>query len=121
MTAPRSTRTRMVGALILATILSASCARLGMGFSRIGDILAAPEKYTGKEVLIRGTVSGALQVPLVPVRLFTVRDATGEIKVRTDKPLPPSGTEVHVRGVLDTLAVVNGQNIGLYVRETERW
>jgi hypothetical protein len=112
---------RVVGAAVFAAVLLAGCARVGLGFRKIGDVLTAPQNYAGKEILIRGTVSNTLKIPFVTIRLYAVRDATGEINVRTDKEPPLAGSQVHVRGVLDTVAVVGDQNVGLHLREIERW
>ena len=115
------TQTRIAGAAIVAALVLAGCARLGFGFSKIGDLLAAPQNYAGKEVLIRGAVGNTVKLPFLTLRFYTVRDGTGEIRVRTDKELPPPGSEVHVRGLLDSVAVVGDQNIGVHLRELERW
>ena len=112
---------KIVGAVVFGLVVLAGCARLGLGFSQIGDVLAAPQSYSGKEILIRGTVRNVLKVPFVAIRLYSVRDATGEINVRTDKEPPLSGSQVHVRGVIDTIAVIGDQNVGLHLREIDRW
>jgi hypothetical protein len=112
---------KSIGALALGLILSSGCARLGFGFSKIGDLLANSQNYAGKEILIRGTAGSAVKLPLVAFRFYSVRDATGEVRVRTEQEPPPEGTEVHVRGTLDTVAVIGGRNLGVHVREIERW
>lgn len=110
---------------LLATILAltgtASCDRLGVGFVKISDLLAKPESYSGQEVRIRGTVSNVLKIPLVSTALYSVNDGTGAIVVSTERGAPLSGSQVRAKGMLDTLASVGGQNIGVHLREAERW
>jgi len=55
-----------------------------------------PRQYDGKLLSIRGKVVD--RASLMVVKYFTVRDETGEIKVITDRSLPPLGEEVRVRG-----------------------
>ena len=117
------TVTRWVGLLtaVLALAVMTSCDRLGIGFVKIGDLLAKPESYSGQEVRIHGTVSDVLKIPLVATSLYSVNDGTGGIVVATDRGAPLSGSQVRAKGVLDTVASLGGQNIGLHLREIERW
>ena len=114
---------RWIGLLtaVLALTVMASCDRLGVGFVKIGDLLAKPESYSGQEVRIHGKVSDVLKIPLVPTAFYSVNDGTGGITVRTDHGAPLSGSQVRTKGVLDTVASVAGQNVGLHLREIERW
>jgi hypothetical protein len=113
--------TKAMVAVLLGGFLLVGCAQIGVGFSKIGDVMATPQNYSDKQILIRGTVSNALKLPFIATRLYSVRDSTGEIYVRTDKEPPPAGSEIHIRGVLDTVAVLGNQNVGLHLREIERW
>ena len=106
---------------VCAFIVVPSCGHLGIGFVKIGDLLAKPEKYAGQEVRIHGTVSDVLQIPLVSIALYEVNDGTGGIVVSTDRGAPLSGSQVRAKGVLETVASINGKNIGLHLREVERW
>ena len=103
---------------ILGFLLLARC---GIGFTNVADVMARPEFYQGKDVLIRGTVKNTLKIPFVTIRGYSVADKTGEIAVSTSTQPPLAGAEVHVRGRLETLAQIGEQNYGLYLREIERW
>ena len=115
--------TRWIGLLaaILAVAVMISCDRFGIGFAKIGDLLAKPEKFSEQEVRIHGTVSDVLKIPLVSTALYAVNDGTGQIMVSTDRGAPLAGSQVRVKGVLDSVASMGGQNIGLHLREIERW
>jgi hypothetical protein len=106
----------------LTVLFLASCSQLGMGSTKIGDLLANPQKYSGQEVHVRGRVTNVFKLPFVATKIYTIRDDSGEINVRTDREAPMVGpAEVHVKGVLDTVATIGGQNVGLHLREVERW
>ena len=122
-TGASGTIARWIGLLtaVLALAVMVSCDRLGIGFVKIGDLLAKPENYSGQEVRIHGKVSDVLKIPLVPTAFYSVNDGTGGITVRTDRGAPLAGSQVRTKGVLDAVASVGGQNVGLHLREIERW
>lgn len=108
--------------IVLTVLLLPSCSQLGIGFTKIGDLLANPQKYSTKEVRIRGRVTNVLKLPFVETKIYSIRDDSGEISVRTERKAPMAGeTEVRVKGVLDTVATIGDQNVGLHLREVERW
>lgn len=107
--------------ILLLIPLATGCDRMGIGFTKIADIVANPQKFAEQEVRIRGKVVNVLKVPFVGTKLYSVQDGSGEINVRTGGNAPLAGAEVRVKGVLDTVAVIGDQNVGLHLRETERW
>jgi hypothetical protein len=114
-------RVLALGAL-LTVLLLPSCTQFGIGFTKIGDLLANPQKYSAQEVRVRGRVTNVLKLPFVATKIYSIRDDSGEINVRTDREAPIVGaTEVRVKGVLDSVATIGLQNIGLHLREIERW
>jgi hypothetical protein len=116
------TRSVMVLGALLAVLFLAGCSQLGVGFTKIGDLLANPQKYSGQEVRVRGRVTNVIKLPFVATKIYSIRDDSGEINVRTDHDAPMVGpTEVHVKGVLDVVATIGQQNVGLHLREVERW
>ena len=98
-----------------------SCGRLGIGTTKIADLLANPQKFSGREVVVSGTVTNVLKLPFLTTSLYTIRDASGEIVVSSSREPPLVGAELHVKGALDTVATIGSQNIGVHFRETERW
>ena len=106
-------------AIALPTLLLAGCDRMGMGFTKIADILANPQRYAEREIRIQGKVVNVLKIPFVATKLYSVQDGSGEINVRTGRDVPLAGAEVRVKGVLDAVAVIGDQNVGVHLREIE--
>ncbi|MGE5465603.1 MAG: hypothetical protein ACM3RQ_00355 [Methanocella sp.] len=109
-------RIALLSGLLSAAVLLGSCA----GYTRIGDIVASPAQFEGKEVKLKGTVTGALQVPVLELRSYTLRDDTGEIAVLTKDNVPAPQQAVALSGIVRSLAIVGGQSLGLRVEETRR-
>lgn len=103
---------RIVGAaaLLAAVLFSSACAPA----TTIAEIKAHPRDFNFKRVTIEGEVTGALNVPII--RAFTVKDATGEIVVVTDRAVPSKGDHVRVRGQVDQAFAV-GPEVMVIVRE----
>ena len=101
-------------------VMLAGCSVLPFGYTNIGDIVAAPAQFEGKEVKLKGTVMGALQVPIVELKSYTLRDDTGEIAVLTRTDVPAAQQTVSITGVVKSLAIIGGQSLGLRVEERER-
>jgi hypothetical protein len=107
-------------ALALAWTLG-GCSALPFGYTKIGDIVAAPAKFEGQEVKVKGTVIGALQLPILDVKSYTLRDDSGEIAVLTHENVPQKDTQVALTGIVRSVAIVGGQSLGLRVEETRRY
>lgn len=113
-------RTALLTGLLACSALLAGCSALPFGYTRIGDILATPAQFEGKEVKVKGKVTGALQVPVVEFRSYTLSDETGEIAVLTKDNVPAPQQEVAVSGIVRSLAIIGGQSLGLRLEETKR-
>ena len=119
---PSSGRSLMTGRLMflivmaLAAITVAGCAS---GYTRVREIMAAPDGFVGKEVRLQGTVGKAIDPPRP--QAYMLRDASGEIMVVTRGELPAQDSEVALRGIVRS-TVVRGARWSLDVRveETER-
>jgi hypothetical protein len=105
--------------VVVLQLLSWGCA--GLGSTKIGDILANPGMFSAKEISIHGKVTNALKIPFVATSIYSVRDDSGEINVRTEGEVPMVGADVRVKGTLDTVAVFGQETVGLHLREIERW
>lgn len=97
------------------------CERLEFGYTKISDLQKNPSQYDGKEVKIKGKVIDVMKLPFFEMKLYMVKDDTGEILVTTDTTTPGMDTEVRVKGVLDTMAIIGGKSIGLHLKESQRW
>jgi len=108
-------------ALAMALTLTGAIALAGcaLGYTRVREIMAAPEGFVGKEVRLQGTVGKAVDLPRP--QAYMLRDASGEIMVVTRGELPAPGSEVALRGIVRT-TVDRGARWSLDVRveETER-
>ena len=82
-------------ALGLVIFVFFSC---GIGTTKIGDIKGHPRDYAGKEVTISGEVTDTFSIFIV--KYFVLRDATGEITVVTERPLPAKGEKIAVKGIV---------------------
>jgi hypothetical protein len=119
---PSSCRSLMTGRLMflivmaLAAITVAGCAS---GYTRVRDIMAAPDGFVGKEVRLQGTVGKAIEPP--GPQAYMLRDESGEIMVVTRGQLPAQDSEVALRGIVKS-TVVRGTRwtLDLRVEETER-
>ena len=119
---PSSGRSLMTGRLMflivmaLAAITVAGCAS---GYTRVRDIMAAPDGFVGKEVRLQGTVGKAIDPPRP--QAYMLRDESGEIMVMTRGELPAQDSEVALRGIVKS-TVVRGTRwtLDLRVEETQR-
>ncbi len=112
----RDTLRSLFGAAVLAAALVLpACDKLAIGADHIGTLLENPTAYQGKTVKVAGTVTNALQVPFVGLRLYTVRDNTGEIAVVTNGELPAVGQKVVARGIFSNVATLGTQSVGPHI------
>ena len=104
--------------MLTALITTAGCDYLPFGYTPIREITAAPGQFEGKEVKIKGRVKSV--VKLLGLKAYSVHDDTGDITVVTDEQLPAEGSEVALKGVVKSAAIIGGTAIGLKVEETKR-
>jgi aspartyl/asparaginyl-tRNA synthetase len=90
----------------------------GIGTTKIGDITGHPRDYAGKEVTVSGEVTETFS--LLVVRYFILRDATGEITVVTDRPLPAKGEKIKVKGVVKEAVSIGTKTSLVLVEGTEK-
>lgn len=111
----------VLGNLILAVgLLTAACPQR----TSIADIEANPSKFYNKQVAIAGTVrdSYGVSVPFTQIRggIYKIDDGTGSIWIATDDAVPTKGTQIGVRGKIESGVNYNGKNYGLGMREQDR-
>jgi len=98
-----------------------ACIYSPFGYTSIKSIVQNPSQYQGKEVKVRGTVSGVTQIPFVNSRFYTLTEDNYQIVVTTKGALPAQGESVAVAGIVDNVAIIGNESIGQHIRETERW
>jgi multidrug efflux pump subunit AcrA (membrane-fusion protein) len=116
------TRARLFRAtLALAVALPvAACDMLGIGYTPIKEIVAAPARFDGQEVEVTGVVTSSTKVPLVEIKAYVLRADGAELTVTTLGTLPPVDEKVSVQGKVKSAAIVGGRSIGLHLVERKR-
>ena len=104
--------------LILLAVLIVVGASCGTGTTKIGDITGHPRDFAGKEVTISGEAIEAFS--LLIVKYFVLRDATGEITVVTDRPLPAKGEKIKVKGIVKEAFSIGDKTSLVLVEGTEK-
>ncbi len=119
MTRTNRKRLRLVAGAALVLMLG-GCDALPFGYTPIGDIVAAPGKFEGQTVKVKGQAVDVLRVPFLDYRMFVLKDDTGEIAVVTTGSLPALNDAVAVRGKVLSAAIFGGTSLGLRIEEAER-
>ena len=87
----------------------------------INDINISPANFDDKEVKLRGIPKNPTRLPLVNFKFYILEDSSGEITVLTELDLPKMNEEVTIRVKIKSLAIINGEALGLTVTELERY
>src|SRR5262245_18648047 len=111
-------RALAIAATLGTSMFLAGCDYLPFGYTRIGEITAAPGQFEGKEVRLKGKASGTLNV--LGFKAYSLRDDTAEIAVLTSGALPTENSEVVIKGVVKSAVIVGGSSLGLRVEESQR-
>jgi hypothetical protein len=101
-------------------LVSAGCQYLPFGVTSVKDILNNPSAYDGRQVKIRGTVSGITKIPLVDLKLYILDDGGSKITVVTSGMTPSANSKVIVVGRVENMAIFNSESVGLHIREIRR-
>ena len=84
----------------------------------IAELNSNPRDHVGKELTISGTVQERFS--LFIAKYFILKDASGEIIVVTDKPLPAVGAKTRVRGYLKESFSIGEQQSLVFVENPTR-
>lgn len=111
-------RSRFVVAALLVAAL-AGCDYFV--YTSVKDVLAAPGKFEGVEVKLKGTVTDAKHLPLINVQTYTLQDGDAKIAVIVlQGTLPKVNDKVKMKGTVKSTMIVNGKAVGQRVEETQR-
>ena len=105
-------------AIVLMALGLASCER-----TKIGDILADPGSFRGKQVSIVGEVTNSMGGSIGPISAgaYEIDDGSGKLWVISDKRgVPSKGAHVGVRGEVSQSVTIMGRNFATVMRESER-
>jgi len=106
----------VISVLILLVFTTTGCSRA----TRIGDILANPSQYEGKELTIRGTVGETAWFALLEKGAYQLGDGSGNIWVVTSQPPPQEGQSISAKGNVQAAFSIAGQSYGTVLVETQR-
>lgn len=107
--------------IVAFALVLAACDQSGVGYVSAGEILAAPDQYEGKEVKVQGVARAATRLPFADMRTFLLEQDGTDLLIITEGPLPRNGEKIALRGVVHSAAIVDGQALGLRIREVERF
>jgi hypothetical protein len=106
--------------LFLGVAALVGCASLPFGYTQIGDVMAAPASFEGKEIKVRGKVKSLTRIPLLEISMFTLDDGTGEILVIPAGVAPAERESIAISGKVESIAIIGGRSIGIHFKETRR-
>ena len=113
-------RSILLGIALFTAVFAAACPER----TSIADISANPSRYANKDVAIAGTVqdSYGVSIPGTPIRggAYKIDDGTGSIWVLTEDQVPTKGTQIGVKGRIDSGVNWKGRNYGLGMYEKDR-
>jgi hypothetical protein len=101
-------------------LVSAGCQYLPVGLTSVKDILKNPAAYDGRQVKVKGTVSGITKIPLIDEKFYLLSDGGAQIAIVTNANTPPANSKVIVIGRVENVAILNNQGLGLHIRELKR-
>jgi cytochrome c-type biogenesis protein CcmE len=83
----------------------------------ISNIVANPEKFENRTVIIRGTVISSQKLSSSSKEgSFIIDDGTEKMKVITTKDLPATGKKTFVRGKVRSNFVLFGKHFGVVIK-----
>ncbi len=111
----------LLGVGLIGLLALSGCDYLPFGFTPVKEIVTSPAQFEGKEVRVRGKVKDITKVPLVELKLYVLDDGSGEVTVVAGESLPAVNETVSLRGVVESVAIMGGESIGLRIKETKRF
>ena len=108
----------VTAAAIAAALALSGCDYMPWGYTQVKDIIAAPARFEGQEVKVKGKVVRVAKI--LAMRGFVLRDETGEITVITYGRLPAENEDVASKGKVMSAVIMGTSAIGLRVEETQR-
>jgi len=97
-----------------------ACDMLGIGYTSIQEIVAAPARFEGQEVKVTGVVTSVTKVPFVDMKAYVIRADDAELTVTTLGTLPTVNEKVSVEGKIESAAIVGSRSVGLRLIESRR-
>lgn len=111
---------RLWGVALAGLLILSGCDYLPFGLTSVKEIVTSPAQFEGKEVRVKGKVKDIIKVPLVDLHLYVLDDGSGEVTVVANESLPAVNETVSLKGVVESMAIMGGESIGLRIKETKR-
>jgi len=109
-------RRALVACVVVACFLSILGCR-----TKIGKIVANPDQFKNKQVVVYGEVARKLPIPFLETAAYLLKDNSGEIWVLTKRAyLPEVGQRLKVTGVVEPGVRVGPKDFGLVLSEQEK-
>ncbi|MBX3639098.1 MAG: hypothetical protein KIS65_00575 [Nitrosomonas sp.] len=115
-------QTLIIGLLMLFSLTSNGfTAGTGNLITPIHEVNAAPARFDGKEINLRGITKEPTRIPLIDLKAYTLEDESGKITILTSAELPRTDIEIIVRVRIENLAIIQGEAVGTTVIELKRY
>jgi len=111
----------LLGVALTGLLALSGCDYLPFGFTPVKEIVTSPAQFEGKEVRVKGKVKDIVKIPLVDLKLYVLDDGSGEVTVVASEGLPAVNETVSLKGVVESMAIMGGESIGLRIKETKRF
>jgi hypothetical protein len=112
---------RILLIVVILTLLAGLIPLVGCSTkTKIGDIMASPTQYEGKEVHIQGTVGETLWFAAINKGAYQIGDGSGTIWVVAIQPPPQKGTNASAKGTVSTAIKIGDRSLGTVITESQR-
>lgn len=111
----------LLGVVLTGLLALSGCDYLPFGYIPVKEIVTSPAQFEGKEVRVKGKVKDIVKVPLVKLKLYVLDDGSGEVTVVAGESLPAVNETVTLKGIVESMAIMGGESIGLRIKETKRF
>ncbi|MDD5289538.1 MAG: hypothetical protein PHY28_10565 [Dehalococcoidales bacterium] len=88
--------------------------------TKIGDILANPTEFEGKQVTVKGYVGDTIWLGVLKKGGYQIGDDSGTIWVVTEEPPPQKGVKISTKGDVSPAFELGDMALGTVINETER-
>ena len=110
----------LLAALAVVLVAGGGCNMMPFGFTTIKEITESPAQFDGKEIKLKGKVKSVTKVALLDIKLFVLDDGTGQVTVIPKGDMPAENETVAFSGVVENVAIIGGQSLGMHIKETRR-
>ena len=113
-----SRRRRVLAVLCLCLVLP-GCDYLPFGYTPAKEITSNPASFEGREVKLKGRVVDVVRLPVLG-QAYTLEQDGAQLFVVTRGELPAVKSEVALKGMVRSVAIIGGKALGTQVEETKR-